>query len=102
MNSVQEVKQLRDYVDQKSWFFFTALGCDGRFLRKVDFNSYLVKLKTSKLLLILQNFSPQPISEWKEDEEYLNAKAQVESMLVVNDVAERAVQLGSKLRSSVK
>ena len=44
----------------------------------------------------------QEVGDWKEQTDFQQSKNVVDHIMVVNDVAERAVQLASNLRDTVK
>lgn len=44
----------------------------------------------------------QEIEEWGQYEDFVKSKQIVENIMVVNDAAERAVQLGSRIRQTVR
>lgn len=55
-----------------------------------------------KQLIIYMYFLQQPVHEWNNEESFHRAHNIVKHLQVVNDPAERAVQLGQRLITNVK
>ena len=77
--NLDEIKslQLKDLISTDSWFFFNCLGIDAEFLN-------------------------HPAITWETYPGYVEAKARVKNLHVVNDSAERGVKLTSDFDNTAR
>ena len=69
--------KLSDFVSEDSWLLFQLLEVEGDFLKL-------------------------PVSEWLDQEDYLTAAEKANAVNAVNDVAERAVKLGTDFQQAAR